>query len=174
MPRPLGPSGNPGAVAKGGEAAMDNFRFDMTSEGDAALVAAMALVWSATGNEGEGPQARHRGATHYAVREAVAAVKNAEKPYLDKPGKPLRMVFFNHYSKPDHPGDKVALPFRLDAKGAADFARRWLAEADYGREPDHDGDNKRGWRAYNEGWGHVDEDHYSIIAVAPSWAMYGK
>lgn len=69
----------------------------------------------------------------------------------------------------------TSLPFKLDAAGAADFARRWLAEQDYGPEPNHDGDNGRGWRLYNESWGRVDDcGSYSFVAVKPEWAMYGK
>ena len=70
--------------------------------------------------------------------------------------------------------DGIKLPFSLDADGAADFATRWLAEQDYGKEPDHDGDNGKGWRLYNESWGHVDDDWAAFVAVKPAWAMYGK
>ena len=68
----------------------------------------------------------------------------------------------------------IALPFKLDAAGAADFAKRWLAEADYGREPDHDGDNSKGWRIYNDSWAKVEGFSYSIVAVQPAWLMHGK
>ncbi len=150
---------------------MDNFRFDMTCEGDGALDGAIMVIWKARHCEGEGPRGQKWGATHYAIRPAEPAIKDAEKPYLDKSAKPLRLVFFNYVSTPR---DHIALPFRLDAKGAADFARRWLAEADYGKEPDHDGDNGKGWRLYCEGCGHIDSEHGAIIAVTPAWAMYGK
>jgi hypothetical protein len=66
------------------------------------------------------------------------------------------------------------LPFKLDAAGAADFATRWLAEADYGPEPDHDGHNSKGWRLYCEDWGHVDGEYQAFVAVKPAWAMHGK
>lgn len=68
----------------------------------------------------------------------------------------------------------VPFPFAMDAVGAADFAWRWLAEQDYGPEPDHDGDNGKGWRVYCEFWGHVGGDWRAICAVQPAWAMYGK
>lgn len=66
------------------------------------------------------------------------------------------------------------LPFGLDAKGAAEFMMHWLEEADYGSEPDHDGDNGKGWRVYSEGWGHVDDLWQAHVAIQPVWAMYGK
>lgn len=72
------------------------------------------------------------------------------------------------------PKDVIKLPFTLDADGAADFASRWLEEQDYGRQPDHDGDNGKGWRVYTEAWGHVAGDSGSFVAVQPAWAMYGK
>lgn len=130
-----------------------------------------SLMGEERAREGEGPRGQKWGATHYAIRQPVAAIKDIEKPYLDRAAKPLRLVFFNYVGTVT---DHVALPFHLDAKSAADFARRWLAEAEYGKQPDHDGDNKKGWRLYNEAWGHVDSDHGAIIAVAPSWAAYGK
>lgn len=81
----------------------------------------------------------------------------------------------------------VKLPFKMSAANAAIFAEQWLSQTDYGPEPDHDGDNGRGWRVYNEAWGRVNappmkdypnlpsEDWtYSFIAVQPVWAMYGK
>lgn len=65
----------------------------------------------------------------------------------------------------------VHLPFTLDAEGAADFAARWLEQASYGPEPDHDGDNGKGWRLY---WGQVASENETMVAVKPNWAMYGK
>ncbi len=65
-------------------------------------------------------------------------------------------------------------PASLDAEGAADMAWRWLKEADYGPEPDHDGSNSRGWRIYNEDWGHVADSYQAICAVQPEWVMHGK
>lgn len=66
------------------------------------------------------------------------------------------------------------LPFTLDLTGATDFAERWLAEQDYGREPDHDGDNKRGWQVYNEAWNRVGDEYSAFVAVRPMWIEYGK
>jgi hypothetical protein len=75
--------------------------------------------------------------------------------------------------KPENNGP-VNLPFKLDIEGASDFAWRWLAEQDYGKKPDHDGDNNKGWRIWTGGWGHVGNDHYAVCAILPEWAMYGK
>ena len=151
---------------------MDNFHIDITSEGQAALTTAMSLAFG-----------QYRNAVAYAIREAVAgeAYKFDDDDLQKKHGwmlrqktraKPKRLIFF--WSDYEKVADSVKLPFKLDAAGAADFASRWLAELDYGSEPDHDGDNGKGWRLYCESWGHVDDHSSAFIAVAPAWAMYGK
>ena len=51
----------------------------------------------------------------------------------------------------------------------------WLMEqVDYPTAPDHDGDNHKGFRFYNEDWGHVDGEWQAFAAIEPVWAMYGK
>lgn len=50
----------------------------------------------------------------------------------------------------------------------------WLKDADYGREPDHDGDNGKGWRVYNESWTHVAGMWQAFVAIEPCWIWYGK
>jgi len=156
---------------------VDNFQFEMTGEGDHILVEAMKLVFNAA--KLVGVDARHdiKGVTHYAIREAVEGITNEMTGgwlYNNYP-RPKRMVFLQHNDHGNKDlGDQVAFPFVMDAVGAADFARRWLSQVDYGREPDHDGDNAKGWKLYNEEWGRVDSDSSAVIAVAPVWAMYGK
>ena len=66
------------------------------------------------------------------------------------------------------------LPFAMDAGAVLPIIKGWLAEQDYGREPGHDGDNGKGWRVYNEAWGHIGNDWEAFLAVKPAWAMYGK
>jgi hypothetical protein len=151
---------------------MDNFHIDITSEGRSALATAMSLAFG-----------KYHSAVAYAIREAVAGEKHKfEDDALQEKygwmlgpktqGKPKRLIFF--WSDSETVSDRIALPFKLDATGAADFAIRWLGELDYGRQPDHDGDNEKGWRLYCEGWGHVDGHWGAFVAIAPAWAMYGK
>lgn len=83
------------------------------------------------------------------------------------------LIFYSYISDSARSA-AVPLPFRLDAAGAADFAKRWLEEQDYGEEPDHDGDNGKGWRVYTEGWGMVAGEQSAFVAIKPAWAMYGK
>lgn len=139
---------------------MDNFRIDITCEGETALESALKIVFE-----------QHRSVCGYAVRPATEEFIHEKYAHLNKPAKPLRLVFFWYASSV---ADYVQLPFKLDVYGARDFAMRWLAEQDYGHEPDHDGHNRKGWRVYNEAWGRVDEDSGSCVAISPNWAWYGK
>ncbi len=67
------------------------------------------------------------------------------------------------------------MPIKMDYALAADFAQRWLSEQVYPQEPDHDGDNEKGWTLYNEDrWGHVDDEYEAFIAIKPDWIEYGK
>lgn len=148
---------------------MDNFHIDVTCEGARTLRLVMDLAFT-----------QHSRVTHYAIRAAEEGefydlpdgmeVKFPLSLQIRKRAKPPRLVFM----WTDGGRDAVKLPFSLDAEGATDFACRWLAEQDYGREPDHDGDNGKGWRAYCEGWGHVDGEYQGFLAITPEYAMYGK
>lgn len=121
---------------------MDNFRIDVTAQGDEALDKVFALAFGSRHAEG------------YLVT-----------------GKGL--IFL--WSLSENRNGAVHLPFKMDARRAADFARGWLEDAaNYGTQPDHDGSNGKGWRVYNEEWGHVDGLWGAIVAVEPIWAMYGK
>lgn len=66
------------------------------------------------------------------------------------------------------------LPFVLDLEGTTEFAWNWLKTADYGKEPDHDGDNKKGFIVYNEYFGSVGNCPYAFVGIQPEWIMYGK
>ena len=86
-------------------------------------------------------------------------------------GAPPRIVFYW-----THRGNTKVdrLPAELGADEMLPLIKAWLAKADYGPKPDHDGDSVKGFRLYNEEWGHVDGDWSAFLAVQPVWAMYGK
>ena len=117
---------------------MDNFRVDVTAEGDDRLRAVLALF----------------------DHDTVVGYRTDAR---------RRLVFYWSDSE-----KAIALPFPMTIEQAADFAIGWLRHADYGDEPDHDGSNGKGWRIYNEAWGHVDGDWSAFVAIEPAWAMYGK
>lgn len=62
----------------------------------------------------------------------------------------------------------------LTAETAGDHIKAWLKEQNYGSQPDHDGDNGRSFRMYNEAWGYIDHNQYTFVAIEPRWAEYGK
>lgn len=66
------------------------------------------------------------------------------------------------------------LPFSLKNDQMARFAFDWLKQAEYPRQPDHDGINKKGYVIYNESWSQVGEMYQAFIAIKPMWVVYGK
>jgi len=127
---------------------MDNFRFHVTSEGDARFDATLRLALTLAG----------RKVTHYAT----------------DPKRGLALFWSNPC---DRPSDITAhpLPYPMDQDALVAFVVGWLRTADYGLQPDHDGSNGKGWTIYtDESWGHVWGSFYGVIAVKTTWAMYGK
>lgn len=62
----------------------------------------------------------------------------------------------------------VKLPFKLTTPEAVyEFVFRWLAQAEYGEEPDTDGDTKKGFCAESD-YGYV------FMKFTPTWIIYGK
>lgn len=129
----------------------DNFRIDISTEGREALGLAMKLAFS-----------KYRAASHYRMELEPKIGELREKPQ--------RLILYWTGGA----ADALVLPFKLDAESATDFAWNWLREASYTREPDHDGDNGKGFRVYNEAWGHVDGAYQAIVAIETCWMMYGK
>jgi hypothetical protein len=85
------------------------------------------------------------------------------------------LVFYWHTVAGAHP-----LPVALDADGVADLAMTWLKERPveaYGQEPDHDGDNARGFRLSNGGPSITtgkERERYAVVAISPEWIEYHK
>ncbi len=124
---------------------MDNFHFDMTSLGAEKLKTALGLF---------DPPGRK--VVGYSVGDATTL------------GRKRLVLYWN---------DSLAatkLPFPMTLEQAAAFAVGWLEHADYGREPDHEGSNSKGFRIYCEGWCMVGSDFAAFAAIEPAWAMHGK
>lgn len=154
---------------------MDNQTVDIVSEGAAGIGHVLAAIWPAAAAGGK--------ATHYKIGKYREEIRYCCR---DKDG----VHYGNHYTNliqdpekgrdtmillwHEEGKDCVKLPFPLAADKAAMFIADWLESLVYGRQPDHDGDNGKGWRLFTEGWGHVAGNHYAIIAAQPAWAMYGK
>lgn len=106
-----------------------------------------------------------------ALRIAFAQWSNGAKSYRIDPSKGLIFYWATEAANET----AIEVPFKMDADAAADFASRWLKDtASYAPEPDHDGDNGKGWRVYTDSWGAVSGEDFSICAVQPCWMMYGK
>ncbi len=76
----------------------------------------------------------------------------------------------------------ISIPFKMDAKKAADFAWNWLQDINYkdyeyqGMSSHYDGeaDNKKGFEVYVEDWGHVNGASNAICGIRPAYIWIGK
>ena len=84
-------------------------------------------------------------------------------------GTPGRLVLF----RASH-SSMVPFPSPMDALQVEPMVRSWLEQAAYGPQPDHDGDNREGWRVYNEAWSHVAGLWEAFVAIEPIWLLLGK
>lgn len=145
---------------------MDNMSVDITSEEDDALQHALAIVWEAK---------PYRMATHYRIAKLRLAkshrvvadatvICNSEWVVDEKNGTPTLILYWT-----DGVAEARELPYPLSIERVHPFAVGWLEQVDYGPEPDHDGDNGRGWRVFTGLAG-----YQTIVAIQPVWALYGK
>jgi hypothetical protein len=142
---------------------LDNFCIDITAEGNDSLLKAIEIAFA------------HNAIGHKVESYHVTKLKGNENNGLpDSVNGKTALVLRWHKSDKVSEDGPVNLPFKLDPKGAADFAQRWLAEQDFGREPGHDGHNKKGWRVITGSWGFIGNDRCAVCAIIPWWAWYGK
>jgi len=81
-----------------------------------------------------------------------------------------KLVLFRYNSE-----NMTKFPAPLSVEATANMAFEWLKSTDYGREPDHDGHNEKGWLLWNDSWGQIEGCGYSsFLVIAPMWIMYGK
>lgn len=141
---------------------MDNFRIDVTCKGAPALVQVLKLIEV---NE-------HRLKVH-GFRLQKGEFDTGANRGVKVPTE--RIILYK--TRPSHPKPGYTpLPAPIGLDMAAAMVVSWLESEDtqYGPELDHDGSNSRGWRAYNEAWGHVAEEWEAFVAVEPHWAWHGK
>lgn len=141
----------------------DNYRFDITAWDGHHDFSMMDLCLKIA-------FADHKTVTHWSHEPGVLApVENGRFYAMWK--KPPRLILYWW------DGDSKDLtPFLapMTYEAAVGAVRAWLEGQDYANEPDHDGSNSRGWRIYNEAWGHVGGHRGAICAVEPAWLMHGK
>jgi hypothetical protein len=125
---------------------MDNRTFDITAEGQATLEQALKIGFGEHRTAAGWRVDTHEGTTRL-VLSAHETASDGWAPFLTP----------------------------IDAARAVSLVTDWLADTEYGEEPDHDGSNGRGWRVYCGDWGHVEPYHHrAFVAIEPCWAMYGK
>lgn len=159
---------------------MDNFQIDVTSNGREDFVTVLRLAFKgAPGGK----------ASSYAVHPTLGLVlrwtaAETDKKIYDVSLRDERQRALREQGKTwevaaaaaplDAGAPILPLPYPMETTAAIEFAWNWLAQASYGQKPDIDGDCKKGWRIFNEAWGHVGRDCYAFVAVRPTWALYGK
>jgi hypothetical protein len=92
--------------------------------------------------------------------------------YFEHPTNGLVLLW---YEDKDH--NAIKLPVPLSWKESADLAWTWLQKQPkekYQEYLDHDGDNIKAFKVYNETWTHVAGSHYGILGVIPIWGWIGK
>ena len=141
---------------------MDNFRIDVTSKGVPALVQVLKLV--------ETNEHKLRVVGFRLEKGVFDTGANRGQTVLTE-----RLILYKHRPEAPLPG-YTPLPAPIGLDMAAAMVVSWLESEDtqYGPELDHDGSNSRGWRAYNEDWGHIEDEWEAFLAVEPHWAWHGK
>lgn len=135
----------------------DNFHFDLTG---VPLDLCMQVATSQHNRGAIGYRIQTEPSTDYRAREW-------------KPATPAgRMVLY--WAEPESGVQINLFPAKLAADDLVPLIKAWLSEQDYGRQPDHDGSNGKGWRVYNEGWTHVNGEWQAFAAIEPAWLEYGK
>lgn len=146
---------------------MDNYRIDITAEGENVLRKAIDLAM--TRRDGDLP-----------CKTLYWAIRAADDPAKPDPHRRLRndeprrerIVFFWHEQADDK--DRHPFPVLPSTAAIADIVIAWLKTVKRHPQPDHDGSNGHGWRLYNEDWARVDDDSSALFAVHFEWAWYGK
>lgn len=81
-----------------------------------------------------------------------------------------RLLFFDGAGIPSgfKPEEAQAFPCPLNADEVEPLIRAWLRGCEYPPEPDHDGDNVKGWTVSNG------ERYDMAFAIEPTWMTQGK
>ena len=125
---------------------MDNHRIDLTWKGEERFKNILGLLAQAHGG-----RRKDKNFTHYSADPDYGLI-----------------LYWADSSRAEK------LPGPMDAAQLVDFAWEWLQKQDFGKQPDHDGSNSKGWRIFNEAWGHVKGEWAAFCAIQPIWAMHGK
>lgn len=141
---------------------MDNREISIKSEGHEALVLALKLIFD-----------NAAGGKAVAFRIFPAKGDPSSEYRRDRDNyQPPTLVLYWH----DEDGASPLLA-RMGPEEIANLVQAWLddqPETMWGDYLDHDGSMGRGFRVFNEDWGHVFNSSYAICGIQPIWAWYGK
>lgn len=79
--------------------------------------------------------------------------------------------FILYWTKSDR---ATPFPLPLEMEEVLPLVEKWLETATYPPRPSIDGSVSKGWRVYNENWGHVRGEWQAFAAIAPAWMLHGK
>ena len=91
-----------------------------------------------------------------------------------------RLILYSSWSEdmadnnPANPKNVYPNPVPFMPREMSRIVGNWLASVDYGPEPRTDGSTDKGFRIYNEAWGHVDGDWRAFAAIEPAKSIRGK
>ncbi len=141
-----------------------NFSLDIISDSKSSFTKAMEILFE------EAP-----GKTAEGYKVLVAKVPNK----MNEKRPPYEVNKLAFYWTVSDRKDIVAFPFKMKVAQAVDFAWSWLQETPCAfPEPDHDGDNKKGFRIRIDDehgqYAPHDSDFIRICLITPEWSEYGK
>ena len=138
---------------------MDNFKIDIKADSDASLRKAIDIAFA--------HNAVCQTVQSYQVVTLESSPTNRVPEELN--GKTALVLCWDKVDRQKEDA-RTNLPCGLDSGAAADVAMRWLAEQKWGPEPDHDGDNRKGWRILTG----VSSVSSAVCTIVPAWAIYRK
>jgi hypothetical protein len=141
----------------------DNFQFDITAwKGHHDFDMLAHCLKLAFGN--------NKNATHWSQEAGVMAPVECGRSFAMWKTPPKLILHWYAAGEPN------LTPFLSPVgwEAATVSVKAWLDVQDYANEPDHDGDNSKGWRIFNEAWGHIGTYRGAICAIEPAWLMHGK
>jgi hypothetical protein len=158
---------------------MDNFSIRVCATGRGSLWNAIQLAFAHNCPGGK--------VTHYALvgmRERTEYRKRGDDRMehstvwmLDESGlgRTTLVLLWGDETPSSPPQNKVQkLPYPLALEQCVDFCKGWLDVQELTNEPDHDGDNGRGFHLFVGPWKQLGPYSYSIFGLQAIWAMYGK
>lgn len=133
----------------------DNFQVSVAGDSYEQFSMAIDLIWN------EQP---YRKAYHYYINDEHVPSHSR-----------IVLIWTEDVSIPHSRYKIQSLPYPLDKVAGKAFLWNWLQQARYPEQPDHDGDNEKGFYISNgDFWGHVDGRWDTILEVLTDWQMYGK